>query len=263
MESMVPALRSSAVGGGTHAPNFLSSGRFGRTKNEGQSTNGGGNMSGVCSLIAINDFPALCVSCAFGRRGLAFLDDSDGASILARGSYGRGILQHMPSSNPPRTYLGSASPLGNNALPFASPRRRVSGKVLPVSIDWCIPRGNNVSVCSMRVSYNEPLPSRQCPSLSTFMVRASPARGGWVRNQRRMHRSGHKTRGFSRGIVPRTSPSSSRRQRSGHRCHDSRHHDRRFFYPSSVRTSSLQDFVRGRAHVIHFRLGVDIRVRYF
>ena len=52
-------------------------------------------------------------------------------------------------------------PLGNNALPFASPQRRVSGKVLPVSIDWCIPRGNNVSVCSMRVSYNEPIPSRR------------------------------------------------------------------------------------------------------
>ena len=106
-------------------------------------------------------FPPSASVVPFCRRGLAFLDDSDGASILARGSYGRGILQHMPSSNPPRTYLGSASPLGNNALPFASPRRRVSGKVLPVSIDWCIPRGNNVSVCSMRVSYNEPIPSRR------------------------------------------------------------------------------------------------------
>jgi hypothetical protein len=118
MESMVPALRSSAVGGGTHAPNFSSLGRFGRTKNEGQSTNGGGDMSGVCSLIAINDFPALCISCAFGRRGLAFLNDSDGASILARGSYGRGILRHMPSTNPPRTYLGSASPVGEQRFTF-------------------------------------------------------------------------------------------------------------------------------------------------
>lgn len=156
-------------------------------------------------------FPPSASVVPFCRRGLAFLDDSNGASILARGSYGRGILRHMPSTNPPRTYLGSASPLGNNALPFASPRRRVSGKVLPVSIDWCIPRGNNVSVCSMRVSYNEPLPLPlcQCPSLSTFMVRASPARGRWVRNQRRMHRLGHKTRGSTRGIVPRTSPSSS------------------------------------------------------
>ena len=106
-------------------------------------------------------FPPSASVVPFCRRGLAFLDDSDGASILARGSYGRGILRHMPSTNPPRTYLGSASPLGNNALPFASPRRRVSGKVLPVSIDWCIPRGNNVSVCNMRVSYNEPLPSRR------------------------------------------------------------------------------------------------------
>lgn len=118
MESMVTALRSLALGGGTHAPNFSSSGRFGRTKNEGQSTNGGYDMSGVCSSIAINDFPALCISCAFGRRGLAFLDDSNGASILARGSYGRGILRHMPSTNPPRTYLGSASPVGEQRFTF-------------------------------------------------------------------------------------------------------------------------------------------------
>ena len=235
---------------------------------------GGPRMKGNPPMAA-----ATCPAFARRSRSTIFLPSASVVRLFALGLHSSMILTEPPSllvdvtggvsfgicllQTPHARTWEVHPPLGNNALPFASPRRRVSGKVLPVSIDWCIPRGNNVSVCSMRVSYNEPLPSRQCPSLSTFMVRASPARGRWVRNQRRMHRSGHKTRGSSRGIVPRTSPSSSRRQRSGHRCHDRRHHDRRFFYPSSVRTSSLQDFVRGRAHVIHFRLGVDIRVRYF
>lgn len=118
MESMVPALRSSAVGGGTHAPNFHPREGLGGPRMKGNPPMAAATCPAFARRSRSTIFPPSASVVPFCRRGLAFLDDSNGASILARGSYGRGILQHMPSSNPPRTYLGSASPVGEQHFTF-------------------------------------------------------------------------------------------------------------------------------------------------
>ena len=120
---------------------------------------------------------ATCPAFARRSRSTIFLPSASVVRLFALGLHSSMILTEPPSllvdvtggvsfgicllQTPHARTWEVHPPLGNNALPFASPRRRVSGKVLPLSIDWCIPRGNNVSVCSMRVSYNEPLPSRR------------------------------------------------------------------------------------------------------
>lgn len=172
----------------------------------------------------------------------------------------------MPSTNPPRTYLGSASPVGEQRFTFRFTKAPCLWQS-PPRIDRLVHPSREQC---FRLQYagilqrTPPLPSRQCPSRSQRSWSAPVQRGGggFATND------GCTDWAIKRGVRRVVSYLVRRRplpccQRSGHRCHDRRHHDRRFFYPSSVRTSSLQDFVRGRAHVIHFRLGVDIRVRYF
>ena len=88
MESMVPALRSSAVGGGTHAPNFHPREGLGGPRMKGNPPMAAATCPAFARQSRSTIFPPSASVVPFCRRGLAFLDDSNGASILARGITG-------------------------------------------------------------------------------------------------------------------------------------------------------------------------------